>query len=72
MVNESKIVIFQRQVWWYTGKERVLGGEGKTKFERKRRRRDYHQYENSPKMPVFIARLLTTYYLLYFSLFIIL
>ena len=32
-VNQSEIIIFMSQVWWYTGKERVLGGgEGKTKL----------------------------------------
>ena len=32
-VNESEIVIFLRQVWWYAGKERVLEGrEEKTKL----------------------------------------
>ena len=33
MVNESEIVVFLRQVWWYVGKERILGGrEEKTKL----------------------------------------
>ena len=32
MVNKSEIVVFMRQVRWYAGKERVLGGEGKTKL----------------------------------------
>jgi len=28
----SEIVVFLRQVWWYREKERVLGGEEKTKL----------------------------------------
>ena len=33
-VNEFEFIIFPRQVWWYAGKERVLGGgEGKTKLK---------------------------------------
>jgi len=40
-VNESKIIIFLGQVWWYAGRERVLGGEeGKTKMT-ERNRIDY-------------------------------
>ena len=30
-VNKSEIIVFLRQVWWYSKKERILGrGEGKT------------------------------------------
>ena len=25
-VNESEIIVFLRQVWWYAKKERILGG----------------------------------------------
>jgi len=40
MVNESEISFFLRQVWWYAGNERVLGGRGgKNEIERKRRLR---------------------------------
>jgi len=43
-VNESKIIIFLRQVRWSAEKERVLGEEGRNKIVRQRRLRS--QSEN--------------------------
>ena len=67
MVNESEIVIFLRQVWWSAGKERVLKErEGKTKL------RGREAQKLSPNISLFISKILTTYYLLYLFIFIIL
>ena len=46
-VNESEIIIFLRQVWWYAGKREGFGRRRReNEIERKRRCREYRQYEN--------------------------
>ena len=60
-VNDFEIALFPRQVWWYAGKDRVFrGGEGKTKL--KERAGIGSIVKNWPKMSLFIAMILTTYY----------
>jgi len=67
--NESKIIIFLIQVWWYAEKWEDFGRRRReNEIERKRRRREYRQSENCPKMPLFIDRVLIIYYLLYLFL----
>jgi len=53
-------------------KERVLGGgEGKTNLRGRESIETYGQSGNWPNMSLFIARVLSAYYLLYFSLFLL-
>ena len=67
-VNEFKIVIFLRQVLWYAGKREGFGRRrGENEIGRKKRRREYRQFENWPKMPLFLARVTQS---LLFTLFI--
>jgi len=41
-VNESEIIIFLRQVWWYAGKREGFGRRKReNEIERKRRRKNY-------------------------------
>ena len=71
-VNPFGIVILLRQVWVYTGKERVLREEErKMKLREKRSVEKYLQFENWLNVFLFIARVLPAYYLLYFSLFLL-
>ena len=65
-VNESEIVIFLKQVWWYVRKwEGFERRRWENEIERKRRYRVYRQ----SILFLFIARVLTTYYLLYLFIF---
>ena len=53
-------------------KERILGEkEGKTKLRRRRSIETYRQFENWPNVTLFIARVLPTYYLLYFFIILL-
>ena len=61
---------FLRQVWWVTGKRKDFG-KRREKNENEGNRR-HHQSENWPNTSLLIPRVLTTYYLLYLSIFIIL
>ena len=66
-ISPRLFFFFLRRVWWYAGKREGFGRRKReNKIERKRGRRKYRQFENWPKMPLFIARVLTDYYLLYF------
>ena len=56
MVNRFEIIIFLRQVWWYTGKrESFESRKRENEIERKRRRRKYSQSQNWPKISLFIV-----------------
>ena len=53
-------------------KERVLGKEeGKTDLRGRKSIETYRQFGNWPSMSLFITTILSTYYLLYFSLFLL-
>jgi len=70
-INESEIAILMRQFWVYAGKERILGEEeGKTNMRRRRSVKTYRQSKNWPNVSLFMARVLSAYYLLYFFIFI--
>ena len=63
-VNESEIVVLLKHVWVYAKNKEGFGRRRrKNKFERKTKRT---KTENSHNMFLFIARVLSTYYLLYF------
>jgi len=69
MVNESEIFVFSRQVWWSAGKREDFGRRrGKTKMSRRGGIVDVKTDLTS----LFIPRVLTTYYLLYLFIVIVL
>ena len=70
MVNDFDIVVLLYMFECMREKERVLGEEERKMNLRGRESVETnHKCKNWPNISLFIARILSTYYLLYFSLF---